>query len=62
MEKFIVYRYYNSILYWTYERVELNKNELKEYLFNHQSELKNIEIFKKKERTKININVSIDII
>lgn len=62
MEKFIVYRHYNSILYWTYERVELTKNELKEYLFNHQSELKNIEIFKKKERTKININVSIDII
>ena len=62
MEKFIVYRYYNSILYWTYERVELTKNELKEYLFNHQSELKNIEIFEKKERTKININVSIDII
>ncbi len=62
MEKFIVYRYYNPILYWTYERVELTKNELKEYLFNHQSELKNIEIFKKEERTKININVSIDII
>lgn len=62
MGKFIVYRYYNSILYWTYERVELTKNELKEYLFNHQSELKNIEIFKKEERTKININVSIDII
>lgn len=62
MEKFIVYRHYNSILYWTYERVELTKNELKEYLFNHQSELKNIEIFKKEERTKININVSIDII
>ena len=62
MEKFIVYRHYNTILYWTYERVELTKNELKEYLFNHQSELKNIEIFKKEERTKININVSIDII
>lgn len=62
MEKFIVYRYYNTILYWTYERVELTKNELKEYLFNHQSELKNIEIFKKEERMKININVSIDII
>lgn len=62
MEKFIVYRHYNSILYWTYERVELTKNELKEYLFNHQSELKNIEIFKKEERKKININVSIDII
>ena len=62
MEKFIVYRHYNGILYWTYERVELTKNELKEYLFNHQSELKNIEIFKKEERTKININVSIDII
>lgn len=62
MEKFIVYRHYNSILYWTYERVELTKNELKKYLFNHQSELKNIEIFKKEERTKININVSIDII
>lgn len=62
MKKFIVYRHYNGILYWTYERVELTKNELKEYLFNHQSELKNIEIFKKEERTKININVSIDII
>ena len=62
MEKFIVYRYYNTILYGTYERVELTKKELQEYLFNHQSELKNIEIFKKDERTKININVSIDII
>ena len=62
MKKFIVYRHNNSLLYWTYERVELTKNELKEYLFNHQSELKNIEIFKKEERTKININVSIDII
>lgn len=62
MEKFIVYRYYNTILYGTYERVELTKKELKEYLFNHQSELKNIEIFKKEERTKININISIDII
>ena len=52
MKKFIVYRHYNSLLYWTYERVELTKNELKEYLFNHQSELKNIEIFKKRRKNE----------
>ena len=62
MEKFIVYRYYDAILYWTYERVELTKKELKNYLFKHQSELEKIEIFKKEERMKININVSINII
>lgn len=62
MKKFIVYRYYNTILYWTYERVELSKKELKNYLLKHQGELKNIEIFKKEERAKVNINVSIDII
>jgi hypothetical protein len=62
MEKFIVYRYYNTILYCTYERVELTKKELKNYLFKHQTELENIEVFKKSEKTKININVNIDII
>ena len=62
MEKFIVYRYYNAILYCNYERVELTKKELKNYLFKHQTELENIEVFKKSEKTKININVNIDII
>lgn len=61
MEKFIVYKRYSTICGWGYERVELTRKELKKYLFRHQSELENIEVFKKMEKTKININVNIDI-
>ena len=39
MGKFIVYRRYYTVLGRTYERVELTRNELKNYLFNHQSEM-----------------------
>ncbi len=61
MGKFIVYKRYSTICGWRYERVELTRKELKKYLFRHQSELENIEVFKKMEKTKININVNIDI-
>ena len=44
------------------KNIELTKKELKNYLFKHQTELENIEVFKKSEKTKININVNIDII
>lgn len=62
MEKFIVYRKYYAGLYWTYERIELTKAELKYYLFKHQTELENIEVFKEIGKVKIDLNVSIDII
>lgn len=62
MEKFIVYRKYFSGLYWTYERVKLTKAELKKYLFEHQTELEDIEVFKETGKAKIDLNVSIDII
>ncbi len=62
MQKFIVYRKYYAGLYWTYERVELTKAELKYYLFKHQTELENIEVFKETGKAKIDLNVSIDII
>lgn len=61
MEKYIVYRHYNNTLYWTYERVELTKKELKEYLSKYHQELKNIEVFKKKEKIKIKIDVNISL-
>lgn len=59
MKKYIAYRYYNAILYWTYERVELTEKELNKYIKNHLSELKNIEIFTRKDKVKIDINVNL---
>lgn len=43
-----------------YARSELkNDKELKDYLFNHQDNLKNIEIFNKSNKCKINFQVII---
>lgn len=61
MEKYIVYRHYNNTLYWTCERIELTEKELKEYLSKYHQELKNIEVFKKKEKIKIKIDVNISL-
>lgn len=60
MKKYIVYRHYNNMLLgWSYERIELTKEELLKYLDKHLSEIKEIEIFKRDEKSQIDISISI---
>lgn len=60
--KYIVYEYINQYLFnpSRYERHELKTDkELKDFLFKHQNNLKNIEIFKKSQKCEINIEINI---
>lgn len=59
MKKYIVYRYFDNVLFYTYERVELTEKELKDYLYEHQTELKNIEVFKEEGKCKVEMQVDI---
>ena len=61
MEEFIVYRYYFNGVFWTYEKLELPEKELKQYIAEHQNEMKNIEVFRKSERVEISVNVDVKI-
>lgn len=60
--KYIIYEYvtpYFSIPY--YARYELkNDKELKNFLFKHQDNLKNIEIFNKTDKCNIDISINIE--
>lgn len=58
-KKYIVYRYYNAILYWAYERIELSEKELEQYIEKHLGELKNIEIFTRENKIQLEVNVNI---
>lgn len=60
MPKYIAYRKYNNLLYWTYERIELTEKELTEYIKKHLRELKDIEIFTRENKAKIDIKVGIE--
>lgn len=60
--KYIVYEYIAPYLFnpSKYNRYELkNDDELKEFLFKHQDNLKNIEIFNKSNKCEINFEVYI---
>lgn len=60
--KYIIYEYIAQYMFQParYERHELKTDkELKEFLFEHQSNLKNIEIFNKSNKCKINFEVYI---
>lgn len=60
MKKYIAYRYYNTIvLGWTYERTDLSEKELATYIKEHLGELKNIEIFTREDKIKINVNIEV---
>ena len=49
MKKYIAYRYYNALIYWTYERVELTEKELTEYIKKHLRRIKKYRsIYKRK--------------
>lgn len=60
--KYIVYEYCLSLFQGSkYMRYEIrNESELKEFLFNHQDNLKNIEIFNKIDKCQINIEININ--
>lgn len=60
--KYIIYEYCRGLFQDSkYMRYELrNDNELKEFLFKHQDNLKNIEIFNKTDKCQINIDISIN--
>lgn len=60
--KYIIYEYIVGFLAVPsrYERHELKTDkELKEFLFKHQDNLKNIEIFNKSHKCEINFDVHI---
>ena len=60
--KYIVYEYIAPYLFNLpkYNRYELkNDDELKDFLFKHQDNLKNIEIFNKSNKCEINFEVYI---
>lgn len=60
--KYIVYEYIEGYAFQPskYERHELKtQKELKEFLFKHQDNLKNIEIFNKSNKCSINFEVII---
>lgn len=60
--KYIVYKNITGYfdLEKRYERTELkNDKELKNYLFDNQHNLKNIEIFTESKKVNININIEI---
>lgn len=61
--KYIVYEYSTNVLGFNgeYQRVELkNDKELNDYLFRHQDNLRNIEIFSKSNKCKVEFNVIIE--
>lgn len=58
--KYIIYEYISQVFFEPskYERHVLKTDkELKEFLFKHQSNLKNIEIFSKSNKCEINFEV-----
>ena len=57
MKRYIAYRYYSTMLGWTYERKELSEKELTTYIKEHLGKLKNIEIFTRGDKIKINVNI-----
>ena len=59
--KYIVYEYVQMLCYPSYyKRTELKSDkELKNYLFKHQDNLKNIEIFNKSNKCEIKFEVVI---
>lgn len=59
LKKYIVYRYFNNLMFWNYERIELSEKELEPYIEKHLGELKNIEIFTRENKIKLEINVNI---
>ena len=58
---YIVYRKFSNIMYSTYERLELSKKELKQYIERHKYEIENIEVFHKTEIVKISVDVNVSI-
>ncbi len=57
-KEYIVYRKISNIIY---ERLELSKRELKQYIEKHKYEIENIEVFHKTETVKIRVDVNISI-
>lgn len=61
--KYIVYEYIAAYMFQPsmYKRYEIKTDkELKDFLFRHQNNLKNIEIFSKSNKCKINFEVYIN--
>lgn len=58
-KKFIVYREYFTGLFYTYEKIELDKEELGEYISKHYTELKNIEIYSFKDKVNIDLTIQL---
>lgn len=59
-KKFIVYRQFFTGLFYTYEKLELDKEELGEYISEHYEELKNIDIYSFKNKVNINLSISLN--
>ena len=58
--KYIVYEFIDLLFGKAYLRYELKSNkELKDFLFKHQNNLKNIEIFNKSNKCEINFEVHV---
>lgn len=60
--KYIIYEYIAAYMLQParYDRYEIKTDkELKEFLFKHQNNLKNIEIFNKSNKCKINFEIYI---
>lgn len=60
--KYIVYEYIAQFMLApsTYKRYELKSDkELKDFLFKHQDNLKNIEVFNKSQKCEIKIEINI---
>ena len=57
-KKYIVYRYFNNLMSWNYERIELSEKELEPYIEKHLGELKNIEIFTRENKIQLEVNVN----
>lgn len=60
--KYIVYEYIAQFMLTpsTYKRYELKSDkELKDFLFKHQDNLKNIEVFNKSQKCEIKIEINI---
>lgn len=57
-KKYIVYRYFNNLMFLNYERIELSEKELEPYIEKHLGELKNIEIFTRENKIQLEVNVN----
>lgn len=59
MKEYIVYRYYFDNVVYRREKIEFTKKELYKYLYDNQTEIDNIDVFKIEDKIKVKIDTKI---